>query len=322
MIGAVAGTLLLSLTMQRASMPYIAKFVAQVTSGAYIGCAVSKEDFRQFRKIYKVLLVVVGAFLLLNLTTGILLWKFASFDLLTALMCTIPGGISEVSLVSAEMGADVSAVVLLQFVRMCVGLGFFPSWIAWLDRRSNIADIDVSQNIKKTGKTKTKPPVLKLIILFAIAACFGYLGRRMGVPAGVLIFSIMAALLIKLFVFSVSFPKPLKRCAQVLSGCYIGCSISYESLLNIPSLLVPAIFIVIVYMINSFVVGHILNKYFSVPIREAMLMATPAGASDMALISADIGVQSPVLIVTQVLRMLAAASLFPQICYQVVRLFS
>ena len=52
-----------------------------------------------------------------------------------------------------------------------------------------------------------------------------------------------------------------------------------------------------------------------------MLMMTPAGASDMALIAADIGVNSPSLVVMQIFRMLMAASVFPQICYQIAKLF-
>ena len=42
---------------------------------------------------------------------------------------------------------------------------------------------------------------------------------------------------------------------------------------------------------------------------------SPAGASDMALISADMGVNSTLLIVAQILRLVAAASVFPQIIY-------
>ena len=55
--------------------------------------------------------------------------------------------------------------------------------------------------------------------------------------------------------------------------------------------------------------------------RGTALMMTPAGASDMALISADIGVHSPSLVVMQIFRMLMAASIFPQICYQIAKLF-
>ena len=57
-----------------------------------------------------------------------------------------------------------------------------------------------------------------------------------------------------------------------------------------------------------------MEKRFGVPLREGMLMLSPAGASDMALISADIGVSSPRLILVQVYRLLIATAVFPQIC--------
>jgi len=46
---------------------------------------------------------------------------------------------------------------------------------------------------------------------------------------------------------------------------------------------------------------------------ESMLAATPAGATDMALISADIGIESADVIVLQIIRMITVISLFPQI---------
>ncbi len=42
-----------------------------------------------------------------------------------------------------------------------------------------------------------------------------------------------------------------------------------------------------------------------------MLAATPAGASDMALISADLGIHNIRLIFLQVMRLIAVITLFP-----------
>ena len=53
--------------------------------------------------------------------------------------------------------------------------------------------------------------------------------------------------------------------------------------------------------------------------REGYLTATPAGASDMALISSDLGVDSPDLIVLQLMRMLIVVMAFPQILYLLVQ---
>ena len=54
---------------------------------------------------------------------------------------------------------------------------------------------------------------------------------------------------------------------------------------------------------------------------ETMLAATPAGASDMALISADIGVNSRELVELQVIRLVVVVSLFPQIIVWVASAF-
>jgi len=314
MVGAVCGTVLLSLTLHCATMPYVARFFAQTIAGAFIGCSVERKDLEQLKEVYKPILVVIGSLLILNLISSSLLMRISTMDRLTAMLCAVPGGMSDVSLISADMGADVSAVVLLQFVRMCSGIGIFPLWIAYLGRKH---DPERVEPIKKESGKKKKTPVWMLIVVFVVAAAAGYVGRVLGVPAGPLVCSALAVLTMKLTVLPAALPRPIRRFAQVLSGTYIGCMIHYESLLNIHKLLLPAICLVGLYMVNAYLVGKVLNKWFRIPLKEAMLMATPAGASDMALISADIGVHSPTLMVLQVVRMVTAATIFPQFCYYV-----
>ena len=50
-------------------------------------------------------------------------------------------------------------------------------------------------------------------------------------------------------------------------------------------------------------------------------MLTPAGAGDMALISADVGVSSPRLILVQIYRLLIATAIFPHLCLLLARAF-
>jgi hypothetical protein len=49
-----------------------------------------------------------------------------------------------------------------------------------------------------------------------------------------------------------------------------------------------------------------------------MLITTPAGASDMALISSDMGVENTDVIIMQVLRAVIVMTFFPQIIHIVV----
>jgi len=309
MIGAVCGTVVLSLTMDCAVMPYAAKFLAQITAGAFIGCSIDRSDLKVLRGVYRPALLVIGCYLALNLLTGMLLWQIAGMDLLTSLLCAVPGGMSDVPLIAADMGAELSSVVVLQFVRLCSGLSLFPLWISHIP-----ADEESTAPCEREKRKGSTPPEAVFVLLM-LASMGGLLGRILRIPAGPLLFSIAVSLLFKLFLFPLVLPRKLKRCAQVLSGAYIGCSVTVESLRQIPRLLFPAVLVVLLYLGNAWLVGRILHKQFHIPRREATLMVTPAGASDMALISADLGVQSPTLIVVQLIRMLSASALFPQVCY-------
>ncbi len=58
---------------------------------------------------------------------------------------------------------------------------------------------------------------------------------------------------------------------------------------------------------------RLLAKPVVLPGKKPMLITTPAGASDMALISNDLGVENTDIIILQVLRAVIVMSLFPQI---------
>ena len=322
LIGAVCGTVALSLTTGMAEMPFTAKFIAQVAAGAFIGCSVSVKDIMALKYISLPAAIVIAGFLALNIVLGFVLYHFTSLDAITALLCSVPGGMSDVPLIAFDMHADVAEVVVLQFVRLCVGIGFFPLWISWMGRRKNCAgEVSPSAAAESGGGSKDKLTPQAAAAAFGTALACGYAGLRLHVPAGALLFSIIGTLALKMAGIPAALPRWFKRFAQVLSGTYIGCSIGAEALRNIPLLIVPAIIIVAAYMVNAYIAGHILWKKFHIPFKEAMLMMTPAGASDMALIAADIGVNSPSLVVMQIFRMLMAASIFPQICYQIAKLF-
>ena len=79
---------------------------------------------------------------------------------------------------------------------------------------------------------------------------------------------------------------------------------------------------IFVFMANAYFTGRFISRRFGVPVREAMLMVTPAGANDMMLISADIGIQSPRLLLVHIARLLTAAAIMPQIDYFLAKVFA
>ena len=117
-------------------------------------------------------------------------------------------------------------------------------------------------------------------------------------------------------------PRILGKCAQLLSGAYVGACIGAEQIRTLMHLGVPVVILVTAYMIVCFGVGTLLWKTGCFDHTEGLLAATPAGASDMALISADLGVSSAKLCVLQVLRLVTVVLVFPSILSFVVHLLA
>lgn len=322
MVGAIIGVAALNIAFGVAYMPSYAKTVAQITAGAFIGCTVDKNDLLRLRSIFKPALVLLAAMLFQNILLGFIIHAISPLDLLTSLMSSVPGGMTDIPIISADMGADVPKVAVLQFIRMVFGIGLFPTIIAAVARREAVRDPIIEQDKpfvpvrRSSGKGSTGLFVQTL----AVAAVFGMIGYFLDIPAGVLLFSMIGVIGMKMLWNKAFMPLWAKRVTQALSGAYIGCSVGYKDVLEMKHLIFPAMVIVTGYLFNCLVVGWILHRRFGMGSIASMLAATPAGASDMTLISSDLGVQSMDLIILQIIRLVVVIAVFPQVINLIVKL--
>ncbi len=325
MVGAIIGVSCLTILTGFSAMPYAAKQAAQMAAGAFIGCSVEREDLSRLRYIYKPAAAMLFALLALNLIMGFVIYAITPLDLLTAFLCAIPGGISEMPLIAMDFGADAAKVAVMQFARMVVGVGFFPGFIAWVNKREVPEAAEAAATscapCAASNPEACTPPALScwvarwkpILTAVVCAAVCGIAGLYSPIPSGALLLPILGVLGLKLRRVPIHLPRKLRRFAQVLAGSYIGCSVTYQDLLDLKQLTVPAVILLAGYLLNSYLSGRMLRRYFGLTLKQGMLATSPAGASDIALISADIGVQSADVVILQVLRMLAAISVFPYI---------
>lgn len=320
MVGAILSVTILSISSCIAFMPSEAKLTAQCLAGAFIACSVERDDLNNVSKLWKPLLVLLTSLLTCNLLLGALICLCSPLDLLTAMLSAVPGGMSDTPIIAADMGADAGKVAILQFVRMSTGIGVFPSLILLLNKNQSESDGD-DPSLEQSAKTIQKGIPCFLCTLVAAFLC-GFLGKRLGIPAGGLIFSMFGVIALKFLWGKAWLPIWAKRLAQILSGAYIGCGITQSDVLELRYLIVPALLVLIGYFLHSLLAGQFLHKLFGYSLKTAMLIATPAGASDMALISADLGVGNKAVIELQIIRMVVVISVFPQIIALIVWLFS
>lgn len=320
MVGSILGVSTFNIVTGNAYFPATAKFLAQVIAGAYIGGTVNRNDLKKLPIIIKPFLLIVMNFLILNLVLGFLIFKISELDAITAFMCAIPGGMSDVPLIASDVGADAGTVAALQFIRMCAGVMIFPTVIKKIDEKLNPNfKSEITSEEKSEVKAKIDTNYLDLAIVLILALIFGYLGKLTKIPAGALTFSMIAIMILNLKTGKGKIPMSIKKLAQALSGAFIGSGIGREDLNMMSNLIVPLLLIILCYFINCILTGTILHRHFKFERKAAMLAATPAGASDMALISSDIGVRSIYLNVIQIMRMVVVVAIFPQIILFVVK---
>ena len=308
MVGAAIGACALNLSIGGGLLPSGFRTLAQIIVGAFIGSGVSRNELRQMRQTVKPALVVILGMFLFNIAAGFVIHRVSSIDLLTAFLCATPGGVSDIPIIAAEMGADASKVLVLQFIRFAVGIGIFPTLIGKITQHE-----DQILYKEETALDHGKPSVLPVLLTLTAAAGFGLLGKVSGVPAGTMAFSTIGSIAFRQVYPKAGIPRVIRRTAQWLSGAYIGASIGIQQLRDLRLLPVPALILLLSLFLSTFVIAYTLRHFKCFHLRESLLAATPAGASDMALISADLGISNIKLILIHIMRVIAAVSLFPSL---------
>ncbi len=313
MVGAVIGACALNLLTGLAGMLGEAKTAAQIVAGAFIGSGVRREDLKQMRSILQVSAIVIGCLFVVNVVSGLVITLVSPLDPLTALMSTTPGGLSDIPIIASEMGAEPAPVLAMQLVRFVLGIAVFPWLIGRLPKEEQ----------KAAGGAAYKAPKGDLphtLLTLLVATGFGLLGRLSGMPGGTMAFATLGAIGFKLLYPKACLIKPVRKAAQCLSGAYVGAGIGMAQLLALRHLALPVVVLVVSYTLGAIVIGGLLQRRGVFNRRESLLAATPAGASDMALISADLGVYNVQLTLLQVMRLIVVITLFPTLLQAIARL--
>ncbi|MDR1903682.1 MAG: AbrB family transcriptional regulator [Treponema sp.] len=314
-IGALLGAALLSIFFKAAWMPPQTRLAVQAVAGALIGCTMERSDLRRLPQVFKPACIMLASFFILNITAGALIHMFSPLDWVTSLMCAIPGGVTDTPIIAADMGADTPKVAVVQLARFIMGIAVFPPMIlAWDTLRKKKEDQgreEVSHTGKRLKSSVSSPQAF--LCTLSTAILFGIIGDISRIPAGAFLFSIIAVLFLKLKFDFAYIPPIAKKCALLISGCYIGSAIGIDDVYGFRVLAIPLLITLAGYILNCFITGKILFLACGFTRKEGMLVTTPAGASDIALSAADIGVENTDVIIIQIFRAVIAMAVFPQV---------
>ena len=322
MLGGIIGAAALNILTTHAYAPSWIRFIAQSIAGGFLGSSLKRSDVKKMPRLIGPLLIVIAGMSLSNILVGYLITRISPLDSITALASGIAGGINDTPLIAADLGADAGKVAVLQFVRLLTGIGLFPLLIRSIEKTEpNQAE---GKEISGESPAPEKSAVANTIFTLAVAISGGAFGKWIGIPAGALLFSTISCAALQLGTGKAHMLPVMKQVAQLFTGAFIGCLMEQSDLLELKYLVLPALALVAVFLLNCFVSSYLIRRLSRFSRKESMLATTPAGASEIALISSDMNVElaeATDIMLLHIIRVIAAVSIMPQVIPYVGKLF-
>jgi hypothetical protein len=126
LVGAMIFTVIHNCLFGSVTYPTMIKKYQQVFTGAYIGVGITASTLAMIPSVAIGMVFSVIDILLYVLLLSFILRKTSDMDYGTSLLCSTPGGIGEVSILSEEMGTDTATVAIMNTARMILIVATFP----------------------------------------------------------------------------------------------------------------------------------------------------------------------------------------------------
>lgn len=342
MVGSMIFCAIYGLTIGANPLPQETRIITQLAAGAFIGHSINKKDLLILKGIIKPAILMMFSMVILNLLMGFLMSLLTGLDMPTTLMASAPGGMMDISILSHDVGADSAKVALLQLLRLMTVIAFFPLIIRNTARKNNDVtkntdettinangiDLNIDKStelnsIEKKVELKEEKKIEKnslknLFFTLLIGTIFGLVGKYLKVPAGPMTFSLFGTALFNI-VTNKGYMNPLiRRGTQVLAGILIGSRMTYNDVISIQKIIIPAFVLIVGIILINFLVGFLLHKVTGLDMVTSQLSATPGGLSDIVLMSGELGADKNTVAVLQLFRYILVIVIFPLIIKQIV----
>lgn len=106
LIFSTLGTMLLHICSGRGKITAQLKQIAQLFSGAYIGCMIDRESFAGMKYLLLPAMLLVLVFAINCLVAGLLIPQISSFSRKEGMLCATLAGAGEIALISSDLNID------------------------------------------------------------------------------------------------------------------------------------------------------------------------------------------------------------------------
>ena len=243
------------------------------------------------------------AIVMFSLLLGWFTHRQTGVSLATGLLGTIPGGMSQVTVLCREVkGSDLTVVMFMQTFRLLAVIFVVPF----------VAIKGLGQALPSVGVQATAVPTQQLLLLLLAAALGGLTARFLRLPTPFLLGPILAASGFALSGQTMPLvPKLWLNAAQLSVGAYTGARVRLSELKNWRKLLPHTIFNVLALLVACLGGGWLLEYMDGLDVATAFLSMAPGGMAEMSLTGMSVGADLSVIVAFQLFRLLFLLLLLP-----------
>lgn len=326
MLGALFFVVLMNVFTDRAYVPGDFRPWIQMTSGALLGSGISRRDIKELKYLLVPGMIMLIGMLLFNLAFGYLMFRFSTLDLATCLLAMAPGGMTDMSLIAADLGGDMATVTILHLVRLLVIYAVLPWIFARLSQYQKRNGLDcqadpvggraqtgasANAGVEQLAPAGRGQAAFRVLLTFAFAAAGGFLLWQIGVTAGAMIGAMLAVAALNLVTGKAVCPKKVRVGVQVMAGAFVGQTITRDSFGLMAGLLLPVLIMVASVLIFMLAISACLIWLSKLDRATCILASAPGGLQEVSLMAVDLNADAPKVMVMQTTRLMVVIALFP-----------
>lgn len=332
-LGSVFVVILLKLFTPLAAFPSSCKMLVQFCLGAVVASRISRQDVAGIKKMAVPFLLIITGLAVYTLLCASLIHANTDFDIPTALLCSAPGGMSDMAIIAQDFGASSDYVSAVHVLRSLTIFAFSPLLYRSVLRfgKSKYAPRFISDAVAGYGVERERADhaarplegnkAAAALRTLAAAATGGWLFKSLGVPAGAMIGAIIATIVLNLTAGGAFVPPALKRYARIGVGCYIGIRLEREFLLHLDALIFPVLTVLCGITLFTVIMAFVISHVFKYDLITSMLMCIPGGITEVSVIAEEFGVDQTKIMSVHSLRLICVVGLFPNLIYLLEYLF-
>jgi membrane AbrB-like protein len=270
---------------------------AQTVIGTMIGGAIHTESLTALAPFLPQVAGVLMVTLAVSLAAGLVLAKTGKLSRETAVLGTLPGGASAMTLLSIETGADSRVVALMQYLRVflvVLSSSLVAHWLSHAVPGSHPAALPMP----------AAPPTwvdYAGSVVIAVAGAFA--GQAARLPTATFLGPMILSFLVSAFhlIHSV-WPWGIPQAAYVILGLYVGLLFDRGSVIASIKLMPLLIANGIVLIVLCGLSGWAFAALIGAPALTGYLATSPGGADTVAIIALGSGANFGIVFSVQILR--------------------